>query len=395
MPKPDMPQNDSFKWLREKRVVTTLIIITFGIALFVILNNFSSVRSALSAVLTVFSPIIYGVSLAYLLNMPMRFLERYVFRKFKRKRTLSIALTYILALALVMFLLWQIVPQITNSAFTLYNELPNYMQNLRDLSDMLVQDFGVAPETLDNIVSGATDLINQSATWLNDTLPSLVRNFVGSVSSAIITGIAGIITSIYILSNKEKLLRQSKRLLYAFAPLHRADEIVRISKLTDKIFSGYIAGKLINSLIIGVICFVFMSVMNILYSVTGVVGFQMPYPLLVSIVIGITNIIPYFGPFIGTIPVLFIMVMISPVSALLFLAFIIILQQCDANILTPKILGKSTGLPSIWVFVGTIIGGGLFGLTGMLLGVPATAVLYTLVSEIVTARLRKREINHL
>lgn len=383
-------EKKGFRRYFDKKTRQLLIVVAFGVVLFVALSHLGSLGAALSVFVSICAPFLLGACIAFFVNIPMSFFERHLFAKFKRKRVFSILLSYVAVNAVIVLLLLGIIPQLITSLSTLFASLPVYLDNLDRLIDSAVVYLNMDQGTVDSLYNSFTQGVTSLGDWLADTFPVLLRNIASSLGSSVVSGVTALIASIYMLANKEKLLAQSKRVLYAFSPTRFADKTMEVAKLSNGIFSGFLGGKLLDSLVIGVICFVFMSIMNILYSFMGIAWFHMPYSLLISILIGITNIIPYFGPFLGTIPAAFILLLISPPSALLFVIFIVVLQQIDSTYITPKILGKSTGLPAIWVFVGTIIGGKLLGILGMLLGVPTAAVLYVLASDVVAARLRKK-----
>ena len=374
----------------DKQSKKYLLVTTFGVVLFVALNNLGSVGAAISFVLSVVKPFAIGAVIAFLLNLQMRFIERKLLFRFRKKRGLSIFLTYLTAFAGITVLLSQIVPQLFNSMLALYGNIPVYLDNLNGFTELLVGDFGVSQSTIDAVYQMVSGFTSSSLSWLQESLPSLLREIAAAVGSGFFIGFTSLIASVYMLANKEKLITQCKRVLYATMPEKICGKAMRIARLSNSIFSGFLSGKLLVSLVLGIVCFVFMSIFNIFHSITGIGWLQMPYALLISTLIGITNIIPYFGPWIGTVPSVFVLLMVSPISALLFLAFIIILQQIDNNFITPKLIGKSTGLPALWVFVGTIVGGRLWGITGMLIGVPVAAVLYILSSDFVENQLQKR-----
>ncbi len=371
------------------RALSNLVVVCVGVLLFMLLSNFSAVAEALGWFFSIFRPFVAAMGVAWLLNMPMRFFERRFFHRVRRKRALSILLTYLVAVLLLGVLLGLVIPQVVDSVSLLLRNLALYMDNFNDLVQTLGAGAGIAAKTLDSFMLSYNDIMEQVLDWVRGALPDLV-NYGGQVVSGLVGFFTAIIASVYMLFSKEKLIMQSKRVLHAFASKAHAAEALRILRLSNGVFSGFISGKLLDSAIIGLICFVFMSVMNILSSILGISSIAMPYAPLISVVVGVTNIIPFFGPFIGAIPSGMILLMIDPWNALWFTVFIIVLQQFDGNVLGPKILGDSTGLPAMWVLIAIIVGGGLFGFMGMLLGVPTTAVLYTLGSDIIENRLRRR-----
>lgn len=374
----------------DKKTKQLLIVVAFGAVLLTALSHLGSMGATICAVASICKPFLIGACIAFFLNIPMNFFERHLFSKFKWKRVLSITLSFLTVNGVIGLLLLGIIPQLISSLSTLFNTLPFYLDNLDHFIDSAVMYLNMDQGTINDLYNSFTQGVASFGDWLTDSFPVLLRNIASGLGSSVVSGIVALIASIYMLANKEKMQTQSKRVLYAFSPTRIADKTMGVAKLSNRIFSGFLGGKLLDSLVIGVICFVFMSIMNVLYSFTGIAWFQMSYSLLISMLIGITNIIPYFGPFLGTIPAAFILLLISPPSALLFVIFIVVLQQIDSTYISPKILGKSTGLPALWVFVGTIIGGKLLGILGMLLGVPTAAALYVLASDVVAARLRKK-----
>ena len=373
--------------LLDSQTKKVIGIVTFGIVLFAALNNLGSIFGVVSFILSVAKPFTVGIVIAFLLNIPMRFVEKKLFGRFRHRRVMSILGTYLLTIAIVVLLVSSIIPQLFNSIMALYNSMPGYLDNL---DDFLVNYFGAPADIMDTIYSTLSDYVASSGSWIRDTLPTLLMNAAQSIWAGFIFGITGIIASIYMLANKEKLLAQCNRILHAFASEKVTEKGTQVARLCNDVFSGFIGGKLLVSLILGVVCFIFMSVVNMIHGFTGIAWLQMPYALLISCVIGITNIIPYFGPVLGTVLTVIILLMVSPVSALIFLAFVIVLQQVDNNYVTPKLVGKTIGLPALWVFVGTIVGGSLSGITGMLMGVPLAAVLYIHGSGLIENRLKKK-----
>ena len=229
----------------------------------------------------------------------------------------------------------------------------------------------------------------QLVNWVqNIALPHLVTMMTGVVTtvSVVVDILIGIIIALYILNGKETFCAQAKKMTYSLFSIERANSIIERVAHIHRVFGGFITGKLIDSLIIGVLCFIGMRIMM----AVGLLGIESSYALLISVIIGITNIIPFFGPFIGAVPSAILIMVTSPLQALYFVIFIIILQQIDGNILGPKILGNSTGLSSFWVMFAILIFGGLFGFVGMAIGVPLFAVIYSIVSECINHLLHNR-----
>ncbi len=371
-----------------RRTLSNLAVVLLGVLLFSALANFSNVSKIIGWVLGLFTPFAVGLGVAYLLNMPMRFLERTLYGRLKSRkvaRLLSLTTVYLLALLLIVVLMLMILPQLVDSLVSLLGNIPQYLGNISELASWLTGYFNLEPDALDFFVVSYQDFVNQAISFVRGALPD-VLNWSIKIGSGLVSGLTAVIASIYLLISKEKLLGQCKKVMFALLPQKRAEGLLQVGRMSNRVFSGFIGGKIIDSAIIGLICYVFMWITNTFF-------FPMPLSLLISIIIGITNIIPFFGPFIGAIPSVLLLLLVNPGSALIFAIFVIFLQQFDGNILGPKILGDSTGLPALWVLVAIIIGGGLFGFLGMVLGVPAVAVLYTLSSNFVAKRLQKKGID--
>ncbi|MDL2252950.1 AI-2E family transporter [Ruminococcaceae bacterium OttesenSCG-928-I18] len=371
-----------------RRTLSNLLVVCVGVLLFSALANLKAVSGVLSWVVGIFSPFLVGLALAYLLNLPMRFLENYLFKKVTRRRMVrvfSILIVYILFILLIVLIALSVVPQLMGSIVSLLSNIPYYLENINDLVLWVTTTFELESDALDFFVVSYKDLVNETISMVRGALPDLL-NWSIRIGSGLITGLTAFIVSIYMLFSKEKLQRQSRKVIYALIPKKRADHLLKVCSLSNRVFSGFIGGKILDSLIIGLICYAFMWICNTFF-------YPMPMGLLISIIIGFTNIIPFFGPFIGAIPSVLLLLLINPGSAVVFTIFVICLQQFDGNILGPKILGDSTGLPALWVLVAIIIGGGLFGFAGMVLGVPTVAVLYALSSDFISSRLRRKKLD--
>jgi len=330
-------------------------------------------------VISAAQPIIIGLVLAYLLNPVMKFLERHLYKLLKDRaktdgkakkmaRVFAIAGAIIFMIAVIVLLIAAIVPSVTDSIMGIVDTLPT---NVANLVKMMQEGRLGNYEVADTIGDALTKLTDYVENWATQTLLPQARTYLIQITSGVINMVKamfnfviGIIVAVYVLMIKERLIGQSKKVIYAIFKPRQGNIIVETMHKADDIFGGFIIGKIIDSAIIGVICYVGCSILRI------------PDTMLVSVIIGVTNIIPLFGPFIGAIPALLLVVIQSPWHALYLLIFIIVLQQVDGNIIGPKILGDSTGLTSFWVMFAILIGGGMFGFLGMLLGVPVFALIY-------------------
>lgn len=365
------------RWRITPRTWSNLFVVCVGIAFYLFLSNFDEVRLRLNSLGKVIQPFVAGFALAYLLNIPASYLEKNFFTRFKFRRMLSILTSYLLAVLLLAVLLSSVVPQVVQSVVDLVNNSEGYINNLNATALWLSDRFGLDQQELEPLLISYQDLLRRAASLITAALPQLL-DFGMAVGNGLVTALTAVISSVYMLTSKHALIGQLRRVTYALLSRDKADRVLRISRQANEVFSGFIAGKIIDSAIIGVLCFAGMTI------------FRMQYALLISVVVRVTNVIPFFGPFIGAIPSIMILLIVDPWDALYFGIFVLALQQFDGNILGPKILGDSTGLSPIWVLVAIIVGGGLFGFAGMLLGVPTFAVLYALTREWVTDRLRAR-----
>ena len=380
VPEKEDPKNKKKWYILDGSHVQLLIVLIVAILFYVGLNHFSVVTVRINQFMGVLSPFIVGFAIAYLLNTPMCFFERKLFPNHRFKRALSILLVYVLAFAVVAILLGLIVPQVVQSVKDLAGNMQTYLTSLDQLVQDLTEQFDLDADAINDMFGNFQNMISNMTSKAAEALPQLLD--VGfAIGSGVIAGITALISSIYMLAGKDRLVPQLKKLLYATVSKRRSDWLLGVCGQANRVFVGFINGKIIDSAIIGVLCFILCAI------------FQIPYPMLVSVTVGVTNVIPFFGPIIGAIPCLFILVIVDPWAALRFFALVIGLQQFDGNILGPKILGDSTGLSAIWVLISIVTCGGLFGFPGMILGVPTFAVLYALVREWVNKRLKAKKID--
>lgn len=360
-------------------------------------DNSGTVQAIFAKLFSVLTPVLYGLGMAYLLAPIVNFLERAILRlrdKLERKRgrairihkgwlrAASIFLTWAVVLVLVYLLLSMLVPQLVDSITTLVNNLESYYTTIYNWVTGLLSD---NPELTDLFNRYYNETIQWLTTKLLPGLQTAVTNFTGSLVTGVWSVVIftknfliGIIVSVYLLAAKEKSAARCCKLLYGVLPEEQAKFAMRGFRRMDHIFSGFVRGKLLDSLIIGILCFIGCSIL------------KLPYTPLVSVVVGVTNIIPFFGPFLGAIPSAFLILLVSPKQCLIFIIFILVLQQFDGNILGPKILGDSTGLASFWVLFSILLFGGLFGFAGMVLGVPVFAMIYSVLRRLVHYGLRRR-----
>lgn len=364
--------NKENKWQVTGRVASNLIVVFAGVAFYMALSNFDALRAQLRAWLGILSPFVWGLVIAYLLDAPVRFFES----KLGGRRKLSILISYVLAFLVVGFLLRMVLPQIGDSLFLLAGRIPSYLDNL----SVLMQNSRLDELGLDKVLGSYQELLEKATGMVSSFLPKIVGYGV-AIGNGFISAVTALISSVYMLMGKDRLLRQLRKAVLALLPLPRARSVLEVCSHANRVFGGFIIGKIIDSSIIGVLCFVCMTLL------------RLPFAVLISVIVGVTNIIPFFGPFIGAVPSILILLIVDPIAALKFAVFVLLLQQFDGNILGPKILGDSTGLSALWVLVAIIVSGGLFGFAGMVVGVPVFAVLYALVSSFFARRLREKGID--
>ena len=361
-------------------------------------DNSGTVQAIFAKLFSVLTPVLYGLGMAYLLAPIVNFLERAILRlrdKLEGKRgkairihkgwlrAASIFLTWAVVLVLVYLLLSMLVPQLVDSITTLVNNLESYYTTIYNWATGLLSD---NPELTDLFNRYYNETIQWLTTKLLPGLQTAVTNFTGSLVTGVWSVVIftknfliGIIVSVYLLAAKEKSAARCCKLLYGVLPEEQAKFAMRGFRRMDHIFSGFVRGKLLDSLIIGILCFIGCSIL------------KLPYTPLVSVVVGVTNVIPFFGPFLGAIPCALLILLVSPLKCLYFVIFIFLLQQLDGNVIGPKILGNTTGLSSFWVLFAILLFGGLWGFAGMIVGVPLFAVIYDVIKKLVIYGLRRNE----
>ncbi|MEG3029680.1 MAG: AI-2E family transporter [Oscillospiraceae bacterium] len=359
--------------------ISNILTVIVGVVVYLALSNFTVVKVGIAGVYKVISPFVIAFMIAFVLNTPVNWFETVVFGKFKKSKAKAITTVYIIAFVVCGALFVAVGPQIVQSITSVLDNIPKYLESINVMVTKLAVEYNVDSQVAAELEQAWKAIIKTISSFAMSSIPALLNVSV-TTGSVIINGIMAIIASIYMLMGKATLIFQIKKLLFAYMSPDRAQRLVTVGRRSNLIFSKFINGKMLDSLIIGIICFV------------GTMFIYSPYALLLAVIIGVTNMIPFFGPFIGAIPAIFILLMVKPMYAFIFAIFVLVLQQFDGNILGPKILGDSTGLSAIWVLVAIVVGGGLFGFPGMLIGVPTFAVLYGLVSENIDKNLVSKNI---
>ena len=374
--------------------VTLFSVFSALILLFFAIYRWDYIAGFIQTLFSIMMPFIYGVAIAYIMNPVVRFFENKVFNKLFKKiknkkkkdrkkllRVLSLCTSTIIFFGVLIASVSYLIPELLKSIEMLILNINTYLSNSKELLINLFGGSEAITEFINDNYGRFSEFMNNSFNeGLFDDMMTTISNSIFGTLKFLYNLIIGYIIAIYILFDKEKFKAQSKKLLYTVFSYDKVNIILENTRYTDKVFGGFFAGKLLDSLIIGIICFLCMLAMN------------MPYSLIVSVIVGITNIIPYFGPFIGAIPSAFLIFLVDPGKSLLFVIFIFVLQQIDGNIIGPKILGSKTGLSSFWVLFSLLIFGGLFGMVGMILGVPLFSILYSFINGVLKRRLKEKKL---
>lgn len=375
--------------------LTAFGVVSASMLFYFFLFRMDVVFGTLRKLISIMMPVICGAIIAYLLIPIVNFQERHFYKylihkkhmnpsKRQRKvvRYVSIIFALIFAFLIIYSLLAMIVPSIIESIISIINDFPRYFQNIRHWLESLLKD---NPEWQTTVFSYIEQYSPKLENFLNVQILPQLRSILQHLSTGVFGTLVfiknlliGLIISIYLMAGKEEFVTQSKMFVYAFLSTEHANSVVKGFRFAHRTFVGFIVGKIVDSVIIGILCYI------------GTTLIGTPYALLVSVVVGVTNVIPFFGPYLGAIPTAFIILMVNPMQCLYFLIFILLLQQFDGNILGPKILGNSTGLSSFMVIVAILLFGGIMGIPGMIIGVPTLAVIMAGIKTFRTYNLRQK-----
>lgn len=371
--------------------VYTILTFTVCILIYAVLFNFTVIGDFIRKMIKILAPIIWGIVIAYLVNPIMKWIEKRLSKvieknkpHFKITRILSLSFAMIVFLAVISALGAIILPQVIESITTIINNISTYINNFEKWIDSFLVKYPelltIVSDQIDNIEKAAMEFANNIAPKLGDIMMKITDStlsFIVAVKDVLI----GIIVAVYLLYGKEHFQAQMKKMVYGILPSKITETILRVCAQTNSSISGFISGKIVDSIIMGCLCFVAMTVM------------KFDFVVLISVIVGVTNVIPFFGPFIGAIPSALLLLVAAPKQVIPFLILILIIQQLDGNVIGPKILGQTTGISAFWVLFSILVGGGLFGFAGMILGVPVFAVLYSLLNEFIAYRLEGRDMS--
>lgn len=362
-------------------------IVAFAVIFYCAMMHLNIMWSLLCSLLSLFLPFILGGSIAFIINVPMKQIEKYLFQKNqkmqKMKRTVSYILTLIAVFGILALAMTVIIPELVRTAKTLAGQAPAALSTMQEWFRENSENLPSISAFIENselditsISSKATDILQSAATGIISSGFSLISNVVSGIVSFLI----GVVFSVYVLFQKEKLATQTKKILYAILPESKADKVVSVGKLSNQVFSNFLSGQCLEACILGTMFVVAMSI------------FRMPYAMLIGVIIALTALIPIVGAFIGCVVGMFLIVMVNPVQAVWFLVLFLVIQQIEGNLIYPRVVGGSIGLPSMWVLVAVSVGGSLFGIMGILVFIPLCSVCYALFRDFIHARLKKKKV---
>ncbi len=380
--------------------LTLFLVVAASIVFYYLLFHGTNIKQAFDKVVGILMPILFGLAMAYLMTPVLNFFENKALIPLCNKlkipdskkrqsviRAFGILITIVLVFAVIYTLVAMMVSSIVPSVASIISNFDNYTNNFIKWLNKFLSDY---PDIESNVIKMVDKYSGELETWLNDTVLSKSSMLLKTVSLSVIgvlkflwNSLIGLIISVYVLASKEKFTGQAKKLTYSIFDREYANIVINNFRFTHRTFIGFISGKILDSIIIGLLCFIGTSIM------------QTPYAALVSVIVGVTNVIPFFGPYLGAIPSAILILIVDPMHPLncvYFVIFILVLQQFDGNFLGPKILGSSTGLTGFWVIFSITLFGGLFGVMGMFVGVPIFAVIYAAIKAFVNASLKKKQI---
>ncbi len=376
-------------WNRKYTTIAVyaFLVIAAGLLFQNIVNDIPPLSRYINKISDLLFPFVVGGALAYILNPVLNFIEHkifpVIFGKYvghKTRRTLGVLFSYLFMALVVGVFGLIVVPQIYDSIISLIGRSSFFVEEIESFVNYLIVTYGdnqLVAQVIQQIYDSAETIAQKGYQLISGIVP-MIANFVIGITNSLFDAIMSFIISVYALLMKETFAAQIKKLLSAFCSRGFVETFLSIAYDSHNIFCGFISGKIVDSFIIGVLCFVGTTILD------------MPYAMLVSVIVGVTNVIPYFGPFIGAIPSILLILLVDPMKALYFSIFVLALQQLDGNIIGPTILGDSTGLSAFWVVFSVTFFGGLFGFVGMLIGVPTFAVIYSLISRLACYCLLKK-----
>lgn len=376
--------------LNKKNLRNIFLMVVAGIVLYWVLHETDRVSSIFSVIKGIFSPFVTGAAIAFVLNVPMRGIEKLLknVNKAKLRRLLAVVLTFVALLLVLAGVFWLLIPQLIETVQSLIPKLQEFLLQVQEAvmrfldNNPKVMDWVIANTDLENMDWAA--LVEKTVSVLGNSVSTILGgafSAIGSVVGAVVDTVIALVFSVYCLFQKETLARQARKLAYAFLPEKAADNIIRVLRLSNSTFSNFLSGQCVEVCILGSLFAVTMAIL------------RLPYIPLVSVLVAVTAFIPVVGAFVGCFIGAFLILVNNPLQAVIFVAMFLILQQVENNLIYPRVVGNSIGLSGMWVLVAVAVGGELFGVAGMFLMIPVTSVLYTLLSEVTAKRLKKRTID--
>lgn len=372
----------------KKNVRIILLVITFAVVLFTVAQNLASVYGAVRTVWSVFGVVITGLAMAFVLNVPLKLFENRLFYGMsedrrpvvrKLRRPVSLVCALVVTLGVIVILIAVILPQLTRTVTEVAARVPEYISSVVNWINEFLAKFDIKIEALSEFTVDWEKAFEDLTTYLKEGNVINTATDVGTAAaSTVMNTFLGLVVAVYVLAQKERIGRFTRRCIEAFLPVKLASGIGRIASMASDTFSNFVAGQLADSCILGILCYICMRI------------FRFPYPEVISVVIGVTSLVPMVGSFIGEVIGALLILIVSPLKALLFVVMVLAIQQVDGAFIYPRIVGKSVGLPGVAVFCAVIVGGNIAGVLGAVMGVPVCAVLYALLREAIEARLERR-----
>lgn len=373
---------------KKKNLKDYILLITYAVCLLMALVNIKYIWNGLGILVDIAMPLLIGIAIAFVLNIPMSFFERYVFKfmdrirgrrlREKGKRAAAIVLTFIFIGLLITGVVTFVIPQLQKSVEMLITKFPGYVASFNLWVNQVLEWLHLPENAWNQLSSQWQDLFPKISSGLIGAMPEIVNTTV-SITQGVFNFLMGFIISVYMLADKERLLALKDKLMYAYIPDKARAFIHEVGHTANQTFHGFIAGQITEAFILGTLC------------AAGLAILRVPYALLIGVLVGVTSIIPIFGAFLGAVPSGLILLVVKPVYCLIFIIYIICLQQVESNVIYPKVVGTSVGISGLWVLIGMLLGGSFFGFTGMILGIPGFAVLYSVVRTLTNDRIARKQ----
>lgn len=367
----------------KSKIVIYSSSLVIALLFFIIVYRFENVIEIIKTVFTILLPFLFGIMIAFILNNPVKWVENKLFANTKlkqgKKRLFATAIVFILALLFLVLFFSIVIPNVIESLQLFSKNVTGYAETLYTYVRDIAYSLDISEKQVEEILFNF-DITKKLTNILTDSIP-MIASYSVNIVQGFIHSILAIVSAFYMLMDRESLVKGIKRLNYSLFNKKNANYLTMWANDAQKVFEQYIVGNMLDSFIVGVICYI------------GCLILKMPYASMIGLIVGITNIIPVFGPFLGAIPVIVLLLLIKPFYAIIFAIFIFILQQCDGNIIKPLVLGDKLGISGFWILFSVTVGGSLFGVIGMFLGVPIFALIYAAIQDYIQLQLEDKNIN--